>query len=35
LVCWDGKSLDAARSSEAADENAVATFPKAEDDLKP
>jgi len=26
LVCWNGKSFDAARSNEAADENAVATF---------
>jgi hypothetical protein len=26
LVCWNGKSFGAARSSEAADENAVATF---------
>ena len=26
LVYWNGKSLDAARSNEAAGENAVATF---------
>lgn len=26
LVYWNGKSFDAARSNEAADENAVATF---------
>jgi hypothetical protein len=26
LVCWNGKSLDAALSNEAADENAFATF---------
>jgi hypothetical protein len=26
LVCWSGKSFDAAGSNEAADENAVATF---------
>jgi hypothetical protein len=26
LVCWNGKSLGAIRSDEAADENAVATF---------
>jgi len=26
LVCWNGKSIDAARSHEAVDENAVATF---------
>ena len=25
-VCWNGKSFDAARSNEAAGENAVATF---------
>jgi hypothetical protein len=26
LVWWNGKSLDAGRSNEAADDNAVATF---------
>jgi hypothetical protein len=26
LVCWNGKSFDSARSNEAADDNAVATF---------
>jgi hypothetical protein len=26
FVCWNGKTFDAARSNEAADENAVATF---------
>jgi hypothetical protein len=26
LVCWNGKNFDAARSSEAANESALATF---------
>jgi hypothetical protein len=26
LVCWNGKSFDAARSNEAASENSLATF---------
>ncbi len=26
LVCWNGRSFEAARSNEAEDENTVATF---------